>query len=55
MNAQVLFAGLTPGFTGLYQVNVIVPGGVTPADNVPVVISVAGQTSLPVTIGITSN
>src|SRR2546428_46264 len=35
--ATVNFAGLAPTFTGLYQVNVVIPNGVAPGDNVPVV------------------
>jgi uncharacterized protein (TIGR03437 family) len=50
--AAVAFAGLAPGFTGLYQINVVVPGGVTPGSAVPVVITVAGQSSVPVTIAV---
>ena len=50
VSADVLFAGLTPGFVGLYQVNIVVPAGVTPGDKVPVVLSTAGQTSVPVSI-----
>jgi uncharacterized protein (TIGR03437 family) len=50
--AQVLFAGLAPGYAGLYQVNVIVPSGITPASNVPLVVTVAGQSSSPVTIAL---
>ena len=42
-NAPVFFSGLTPGLVGLYQVNVIVPDGVDPGDNVPLALSVAGQ------------
>ncbi len=41
--ATVLFAGLTPGYVGLYQVNVMMPGGVTPGSQVPVTVSVAGK------------
>jgi len=43
--SDVIYAGLTPGFPGLYQVNAVVPAGVATGDAVPVVISVAGKTS----------
>jgi len=43
--ATVSFAGLTPGDPGLYQINAVVPSGIVTGDAVPVVISVAGQTS----------
>lgn len=39
LSAEVLFAGLSPGFAGLYQVNVRVPSGVPPGDQVQVRIS----------------
>jgi trimeric autotransporter adhesin len=45
--AQVQYSGLTPGFAGLYQVNAVVPSGITTGDAVPVTITVAGQTSQP--------
>jgi len=44
--AQVLFSGLAPGFAGLYQVNAVVPSGVTAGSQVPVTLSVAGQNSI---------
>ena len=47
-----LFAGLTPGFTGLYQINVRVPAGSIDDDNTQLTISVAGQASTPVTLAI---
>jgi uncharacterized protein (TIGR03437 family) len=50
--AQVFFAGLTPGYAGLYQVNVYVPSGVAAGTDVPVVVSVAGAASAPVTVAI---
>jgi uncharacterized protein (TIGR03437 family) len=43
--ARVDFSGLTPGDPGLYQINAVVPSGIATGDAVPVVISVAGQTS----------
>jgi len=50
--AHVAFAGLTPGFTGLYQVNARVPAGVTPGDTVELVLAVAGQLSPAVTLAV---
>ena len=49
-DAPVAFAGLSPGFVGLYQINATVPSGITPGNDVPVVVMVAGQKSTPVTI-----
>lgn len=48
--ATVNFAGLAPGFPDLYQVNAVVPPGVSPGTAVPVVLNVAGQTSPTVTM-----
>ena len=50
--AQVFFSGLTPGYSGLYQVNVLVPPGIAAGANVPVVVSVGGASSPPVTVAI---
>jgi uncharacterized protein (TIGR03437 family) len=43
--AEVKFGGLTPGVVGLYQLNVVVPDGVPPGAEIPVVITMAGQSS----------
>jgi len=50
--APVFFAGLAPGFAGLYQVNVTVPQGIASGSSVPVVLTVAGASSAPVTVAI---
>ena len=50
--ASVLFAGLSPGFVGLYQIDAVVPSGVAPGSQVPVVVSIAGQTSPPLTMAV---
>jgi uncharacterized protein (TIGR03437 family) len=50
--AQVTFAGLTPGFAGLYQVNAVVPQGTGTGSGVPMVVTVAGQSSPQVTMTI---
>jgi uncharacterized protein (TIGR03437 family) len=50
--AMVQFTGLAPGYAGLYQVNVMVPAGLTPGSAVPLVLSEAGAVSPPVTVAI---
>jgi uncharacterized protein (TIGR03437 family) len=51
ITATVIYAGLAPGFAGLYQVNAEVPTGV-PAGDQPLQISANGVTSNAVTIPI---
>ncbi|MGB6944770.1 MAG: hypothetical protein WBE37_20400, partial [Bryobacteraceae bacterium] len=50
--ATVTFSGLSPGFVGLYQIDAYVPGGIATGSQVPVVVTVAGQASPPVTIAV---
>lgn len=51
--AALDFAGLAPGYVGLYQVNAHIPAGVSPDDAVPVAITTfEGQTSNTVTIAV---
>ena len=52
VNASVSFAGLAPGFVGLYQVNAVVPEGVVAGPAVPVVITQDGIASNTVTIAV---
>jgi hypothetical protein len=49
--AQVFFAGLAPGFPGLYQVNVIVPADLSPGTQ-PISVTVGGKTSKAVNIAV---
>jgi uncharacterized protein (TIGR03437 family) len=51
-DAPVLFAGLTPFFTSLYQINATVPLGVTPGNAVPLVVTAGGQPGPSVTIAV---
>lgn len=51
-NAQVTFSGLAPGFVGLYQLDVVVPTGVTPGSQVPVIITISGSSSPAATIAV---
>jgi uncharacterized protein (TIGR03437 family) len=50
--STVAFSGLTPGLVGVYQINAVVPAGVTAAEQVPVVINISGQVSPAVTIAV---
>lgn len=50
--ASVAFSGLTPGLVGVYQINALVPSGVTAGDQVPVIITISGQVSPTVTIAL---
>lgn len=46
------FRSIDTGFTGLYQVNVVVPDGVGAGDAVPIVITVADRPGPPVTFAV---
>ncbi len=45
VNAPVAYAGLTPGFVGLYQINVVIPAGLT----------TSGATQVPITVTVSTN
>ncbi len=51
-DAPVNFAGLAPGFVGLYQVNAQVASSATPGNAVPVMVTVNGTASNTVTIAV---
>jgi uncharacterized protein (TIGR03437 family) len=50
--ARVIFSGLSPGAVALYQIDAVVPGGIPPGNQVPVVVSVEGQSGPAVTIAL---
>jgi uncharacterized protein (TIGR03437 family) len=52
ITSTVAFSGLTPGLVGVYQINAVVPAGVTTGDQVPVVINISGQVSPAATIAV---
>lgn len=50
--ANVLFAGISPGSTGLYQVNAVVPTGLPNSNSTAVILSVGTQSSPMVTMSL---
>ena len=50
--AEVTYSGLAPNYVGLYQVNAVIPSGVTPGNAVPVVITINGVPSNTATLAI---
>jgi uncharacterized protein (TIGR03437 family) len=52
--ANVSFSGLTPGFSGLYQINAQVPNGVPNGDDIAVVLSADGTVSNTITTSVES-
>ena len=50
--ATVLFSGLAPGAIGEYQVNALMPAGVTPGYTVPLVLSIGGVSANTVVIAV---
>jgi uncharacterized protein (TIGR03437 family) len=41
-NVTPIFAGLSPGFVGLYQINVTLPAGIPTGDSIPAALDIAG-------------
>ena len=52
LQAPVSFAGLAPGFIGVYQVNVQVPQGIAAGDAVPLILAIGATVSNGVTISV---
>ena len=52
VSAPVSYSGLTPGYVGLYQVNVQVPSGITAGNAVPLALSIGGAAANTVTLAI---
>jgi uncharacterized protein (TIGR03437 family) len=52
LDAPVQFAGLAPGFVGLYQVNAMIPAGVAPGNSVSLALIQDGLESNTVTIAV---
>ena len=43
--AEILFSGLSPGFVGLYQVNILIPGDVVPSGSVTLSFGLDGSSA----------
>jgi uncharacterized protein (TIGR03437 family) len=52
VDGTVQFAGLAPGFAGLYQINVYIPTTISPDASTPVTLRVGVMVSNPVTIAV---
>jgi uncharacterized protein (TIGR03437 family) len=52
VQASSNFAGLAPGYVGVYQVNALVPATITPGPAVPLSLSIDGVSSNTVTIAV---
>jgi uncharacterized protein (TIGR03437 family) len=50
--APVNFSGLVPGYPGLYEVIGTIPSGVPTGSNIPITVSVAGQTSTAIAVSV---
>ena len=50
VNVPVFFAGPAPGFTGLYQVNAIIPSGIAPSPQASLVLSQGGRPSATIAV-----
>lgn len=51
-NISVEFAGLVPGYPGIYQVKATMPSDAPVGDNISITVSVAGQTSTAVKVSV---
>jgi uncharacterized protein (TIGR03437 family) len=51
-NVPVTFAGLVPGYPGIYQITGTVPANAPTGTSVPITVSVAGQTSAAVPVAV---
>jgi len=52
VEAEVSFSGIAPGNAGQYQINVQVPSGVKPGDDVPLTVTMPDGSTDTVTIAI---
>jgi uncharacterized protein (TIGR03437 family) len=52
MKAAVSSATLVPGYTGIYQVKITVPAGVSAGDGIPLVVSMLEKSSVPATLAV---